>query len=62
MREKLPFVVECKDRDPGSYEAIAAFNVQIIAENYARDCYKSRRDNHYRVTTRGKTLLIFPDC
>lgn len=43
----LRWVVEV--RDPHAWEPIAAFNVQCIAESYARECHQGRFGRAYRV-------------
>lgn len=58
MRTALPYRVNARDRNPGPYEVIAAFNIADAAIAYARECFESR--GHlgiaYRVTRREKVL------
>lgn len=63
-RNPLPYRVECQNPPSRGFEPIAAFNVQEIAERYARDCYAANlaRGLSYRVTARGKTLRAFPEA
>ena len=50
--EALPFIVECTEANgPTRWEPLAAFNVDVIAEKYAKDCGESNRRNIYRVLT-----------
>lgn len=50
--EALPFVVECTEaRGATRWEPIAAFNVDVIAEKYAKDCGEANPRNIYRVLT-----------
>lgn len=46
----LPHVVEVQYGGKGGYEAIAAFNVNVAALAYARDCKEANPAHEYRVT------------
>lgn len=46
-----PYVVECKSTYP-FFETIAAFNVDSVAEAYARDCRETNPQFVYRVVKR----------
>lgn len=54
-RNKLPYVVECKSLYP-FFEAIAAFDVQGVAEHYAIECRKTNPKYEYRVVKNKKVL------
>lgn len=50
--DALPFVVECTEANgPTRWEPLAAFNVDVIAEKYAKDCGESNPRLIYRVLT-----------
>lgn len=50
MSRELPFVVECKSTQ-AFHEPIAAFNVESVARDYAKDCGATNPAFAYRVTT-----------
>jgi hypothetical protein len=57
MTKKLPYVVECKSMYP-FFETIAAFNVDIAASSYARECKLANPSFEYRVMKNGKPLSL----
>lgn len=57
----LPYRVECRDVGLPYFEAIAAFDVDVAAFSYARNCSRGALAGAaYRVTCRGKVLRDFP--
>lgn len=50
---ELKYIVQCKSGSRPCFETIAAFNVRVVAERYAKDCARSNFGAEYRVLTRG---------
>lgn len=50
LNKLLPYVVECQPMGGHFYEQIAAFNHEVIALRYARDCKTVNGQNEYKVT------------
>ncbi len=49
---ELKYIVECKWPNKPFYETIAAFDSQMIATNYKRDCIATIKGFEYRTMQR----------
>lgn len=57
MRNPVPYRVECMSPPCRAYAVIAAFDIDVIAKRYMRECSKSKMSGSaYRVTYRGKVI------